>query len=171
MLSAVAATSAAACIRVSAAAFRFDRSPKGVQHTVVVEVPLEHLTFEENRRVANLCAAVHGDDAGQGSKRPDRAALRASRIRWRGRSIGSPALKRGRLRFKRQLWLPPGRYTLWTIARDQATERSSVKSCRSTWPSLRVAFGQRSLRHSNRRSSGRSRDDLSKIRFGQAACG
>ena len=39
-----------------------------------------------------------------------------------------PALKRGRLRFKRQIWLPPGRYTLWTIARDQATERSSVKS-------------------------------------------
>ena len=39
-----------------------------------------------------------------------------------------PALKRGRIRFKRQFWLPPGRYTLWTIARDQATERSSVKS-------------------------------------------
>jgi len=36
-------------------------------------------------------------------------------------------LKRGRLRFKRQMWLSPGRYTLWTIARDQATERSSVK--------------------------------------------
>ena len=39
-----------------------------------------------------------------------------------------PALKRGRIRFKRQFWILPGRYTLWTIARDQATERSSVKS-------------------------------------------
>jgi hypothetical protein len=38
------------------------------------------------------------------------------------------ALKRGRIRFKRQFWLPPGRYTLWTIARDQATGRSSVRS-------------------------------------------
>jgi hypothetical protein len=28
----------------------------------------------------------------------------------------------------RQMWLPPGRYTLVTVARDQATERSSVKT-------------------------------------------
>jgi hypothetical protein len=39
-----------------------------------------------------------------------------------------PALQRGRIRFKRQFWLAPGRYTLWAIARDQATEQSSVKS-------------------------------------------
>jgi hypothetical protein len=39
-----------------------------------------------------------------------------------------PALQRGRIRFKRHFWLPPGDYTLWTIARDQSTEQSSVKS-------------------------------------------
>jgi hypothetical protein len=38
------------------------------------------------------------------------------------------ALKRGRLRFMRQFTVPPGRYTLVTVARDQATERSSVWS-------------------------------------------
>ncbi len=52
-----------------------------------------------------------------------------------------PALKRGRLRFKRQMWLPPGRYTVWTIARDQATERSSVKTMPLEVPELAEAFG------------------------------
>jgi len=39
-----------------------------------------------------------------------------------------PALKRGRLVFKRQLWLAPGHYTIVTVARDQTTERSSVQA-------------------------------------------
>jgi len=38
-----------------------------------------------------------------------------------------PALKRGRLVFKRHVWLAPGRYTIVTVARDQETERSSAR--------------------------------------------
>jgi len=34
------------------------------------------------------------------------------------------------------VWLPPGRYTIWTIARDQATERSSVRSLPIDVPEL-----------------------------------
>ena len=38
-----------------------------------------------------------------------------------------PALKRGNIVFKRQLWLAPGRYTLSSVARDQASDRASVQ--------------------------------------------
>ena len=128
MLSAAAAMPPPHAFEYAAAAFRFDRSPKGIQHTLVVEVPLDHLTFEENRRARTYALRFTAMALVKDQNGPDRAALRASRIRWKGRSIGSPRSSAGGLRFKRQLWLPPGRYTLWTIARDQATERSSVKS-------------------------------------------
>ena len=109
------------------AAFRFDQSPKGIQHTVVVEVPLDHLTFEENRRARTYALRFTAmtlvkDQNGQIVQRLSET------YPLEGPLDRLPALKRGRLRFKRQLWLPPGHYTLWTIARDQATERSSVKS-------------------------------------------
>ena len=110
-----------------AAAFRFDRSSRGVQHTLVVEVPLEHLTFQENRKQQTYslkftAMALVKDQTG-------RIVLRFSESYPLAGPIDRlPALKRGLLRFKRQMWLSPGRYTLWTIARDQATERSSVKT-------------------------------------------
>jgi VWFA-related protein len=127
MLSAAATTPLPKAFEYSAAAFRFDRSPKGVQHTVVVEVPLEHLTFEENRRARTYALrfttmTLVKDQKGQIVQRLSET------YPLEGPLDRLPLLKRGRLRFKRQLWLPPGHYTLWTIARDQATERSSVKS-------------------------------------------
>jgi VWFA-related protein len=109
-----------------AAAFRFDRSSKGVQHTLVVEVPLEHLTLQENRKQRTYALkftamALVKDQTGRIVQRFSES------YPLEGPLDRLPALQRGRLRFKRQMWLSPGRYTLWTIARDQATERSSVK--------------------------------------------
>ena len=110
-----------------AAAFRFDRSSRGVQHTLVVEVPLEHLTLQENRKqhtyaLKFTAMALVKDQTGRIVQRFSES------YPLEGPIDRLPALKRGRLRFKRQMWLSPGRYTLWTIARDQATERSSVKT-------------------------------------------
>ena len=93
----------------------------------MVEVPLDHLMFEENRRARTYALRFTAmtlvkDQNGQIVQRFSET------YPLEGPLDRLPALKRGRLRFKRQLWLPPGHYTLWTIARDQATERSSVKS-------------------------------------------
>jgi VWFA-related protein len=127
MLSAAAANPPPQAFEYGAAAYRFDRSPKGMQHTVVIEVPLEHLTFEENRRSRTYAQRFTAmtlvkDQAGRIVQRFSES------YPLQGALDRLPALKRGRLRFKRQVWLPPGHYTVWTIARDQATERSSVKS-------------------------------------------
>ena len=111
----------------SVAAFRFGQSPNGVQHTLVIEVPMEHVTFQENRRTRTYALrftamAVIKDQTGRVVQRFSES------YPLEGPMERVPALKRGRIRFKRQFWLPPGRYTLWTIARDQASEQSSVKS-------------------------------------------
>ena len=111
----------------SVGAFRFDQSSKGVQHTLMIEVPLERITFQENRRTHTYALrftamALIKDPTGRVVQRFSES------YPLEGPMDRVPALKRGRIRFKRQFWLPPGRYTLWTIARDQATEQSSVKS-------------------------------------------
>ena len=111
----------------SVAAFRFGESPNGVQHTLVIEVPMERLTFQENRRTHTYALrfttmALIKDQSGRVVQRFSES------YPLEGPMDRVPALKRGWIRFKRQFWLPPGRYTLWTIARDQPSEQSSVKS-------------------------------------------
>ena len=127
MLSAAAVSPPPQAFQYAAAAFRFDRSPKGVHHAIVVEVPLEHLTFAENRRSRTYALRFTAmtlvkDEAGSIVQRFSES------YPLEGPLDRLPALKRGRLRFKRQVWLQPGRYTLVTVARDQSTERSSVMS-------------------------------------------
>lgn len=106
--------------------FRFDAGPAGVQHTLVLEVPLEHLTFTENRREKTYslrftAMALVKDPTGTIVQRFSQS------YPLQGPLERLPALKRGRLRFKRHFVIPPGTYTVSTIARDQATERSSVR--------------------------------------------
>ncbi len=127
MLAAIAADPPPHPFDYSVAAFRFDQSAKGAQHTLMIEVPLEHVTFQENRRARTYALrftamAVVKDQSGRVMQRFSES------YPLEGPLDRVPALKRGRIRFKRQFWLPPGRYTLWTIARDQAAEQSSVKS-------------------------------------------
>ena len=88
---------------------------------------MEHVTFEENRKTRRYALrftamALIKDHTGRVVQRFSEA------YPLEGPIDRVHLLKRGRIRFKRQFWIPPGRYTLWTIARDQATERSSVKS-------------------------------------------
>lgn len=88
---------------------------------------MEHLTFQENRRSRTYslrftAMALIKDHTGRVVQRFSES------YPLEGPLDRVPALKRGRIRFKRQFWVAPGRYTLWTIARDQTTERSSVKS-------------------------------------------
>jgi hypothetical protein len=90
-------------------------------------VPMEHVTFQENRRTRTYvlrftAMALIKDQTGRVVQRFSES------YPLEGPIDRVPALKRGRIRFKRQFWVAPGRYTLWTIARDQATEQSSVKS-------------------------------------------
>jgi VWFA-related protein len=111
----------------SVAAFRFDQSATGLQHALIMEVPLNRLTFQENRRARTYALrftamAVIKDSSGRIVQRFSES------YPLEGPLDRVPALQRGRIRFKRQFWLAPGRYTLWAIARDQATEQSSVKS-------------------------------------------
>lgn len=127
MLAALAADPPPHPFDYSIAAFRFDQSPKGVQHTLLIEVPLDRVTFQENRRARTYALrftamAVVKDQTGRVIQRFSES------YPLEGPMDRVPALKRGRIRFKRQFWLRPGRYTLWTIVRDQATEKSSVKS-------------------------------------------
>jgi VWFA-related protein len=127
LLAAAAAEPVPSAFAYSAGVFRFGQTPTGVHHTLVIEVPLEHLTFQENRKTRTYtlrftAMALVKDGTGQ-------VVQRFSEIfPLEGPIERLPALKRGRLRFKRQFEVPPGHYTLSTIARDQATERSSVKA-------------------------------------------
>ncbi|HEU4936072.1 MAG TPA: VWA domain-containing protein [Vicinamibacterales bacterium] len=127
MLAALAAEPPPHPFDYSLAAFRFDQSARGVQHTLIVEVPLNRLTFQENRRARTYtlrftAMAVIKDPTGRVVQRFSES------YPLEGPLERVPALQRGRIRFKRQFWLPPGDYTLWTIARDQSAEQSSVKS-------------------------------------------
>ena len=98
-----------------------------MQHTVHVEVPLDQLTFEEDRSTRTyalrftVMAMVRGANGEIVERLSDAFPLEGPLERL-------PALKRGRLVFKRQLWLAPGHYTVVAVARDQATERSSVQA-------------------------------------------
>ena len=127
MLSAAAADAPPHAFDYSARVFRFHRSAKGVHHTLLVEIPLEQLTFQENRRSRTYslrftAMALIKDGHGQVVQRFSES------YPLEGPIDRLPALKRGRLRFKRQFSVAPGRYTLVTIARDQPSERSSVRS-------------------------------------------
>lgn len=127
MLAAAAATPPPSPFEYDATVFRFGQTPMGMQHTVHVEVPLDRLTFEEQRREKRYTLrftvmAMVRNAAGEVVERLSDA------FPLEGPLERLPALKRGRLVFKRQLWLAPGRYTVVTVARDQATERSSVRA-------------------------------------------
>lgn len=127
MLAAAAASPLPTPFAFKATVFRFGQTPMGLQHTVHVEVPLDQLTFEEDRQARTYTLrftvmALVRDAKGEVVERlSDSFPLEGPLDRV-------PALKRGRLVFKRQLWLAPGHYTVMAVARDHATERTSVKA-------------------------------------------
>ena len=127
MLAAAAASPPLRPFAYAAQLFRFEQSPGAVKYTLVVEVPLEHLTFEENRGDSTYALkfttlALIKDHKGQVVHRFSET------YPLQGPLDRVTALKRGRLRFRRHFVIPPGHYAVSVVARDQTTERSSVMS-------------------------------------------
>jgi hypothetical protein len=133
LLAALTAGSPPRAFEFQTGVFRFHNSPRGRQHTLVVEVPLEHLTFDEDSKKKQYTLrfavmALIRDAQGRVVERMSNA------YPLEGPLDRLPALKRGNIVFKRQLWLSPGTYTLETIARDQAEDRASVERVRIEVP-------------------------------------
>jgi len=125
-------------------AFRFGMEPAGQRYTLVLELPLGSLRFEDDK-----------DPAFERAHFSFMGVLRAS---WGGvaekLSQDSPVwlprkrhdeLMQGNAVFVRSFALPEGRYRLDTAAMDQQSGRMSVEHSRLTVPAARSPFGLSSL--------------------------
>jgi hypothetical protein len=109
LLAAAAATPAPHAFDYKVSAFRFHQTPRGRQHTLVVEVPTERLTIDEDRKAKRYALrfsvlALVKDASGRVVERM------SNDYPLEGPLDRLPAIKRGQVIFKRQLWLAPGRY-------------------------------------------------------------
>jgi VWFA-related protein len=126
LLAAAAATPAPHAFDFQAAVFRFHETPRGRQFTLVAEVPTAGLTVTEDKKTKqyrlrfNVMALVK-DAAGTIVERLSNS------YPLEGPLENLPAVQRGNVLFKRQLWLPAGRYTLTTVVRDQIGDKTSVR--------------------------------------------
>jgi VWFA-related protein len=126
LLAAAAATPVPHAFDFQASAFRFHETPRGRQFTLVAEIPVASLAAEEDKKTKqyhlrmNVMALVK-DAAGAVVERL------SNTYPLEGPLENLPALQRGNVIFKRQLWLRPGRYTLTTVVRDQQAEKVSVR--------------------------------------------
>jgi VWFA-related protein len=126
LLAAAAATPVPYTIDFDAGVFRFHETPKGRQFTLVAEVQTAALTVQEDEKAkryrANLAVmALIKDAAGAVVERI------SNTYPLEGPLANAPALKRGKLLFKQQFWLAPGRYTVTAVVRDQLAQKSSVR--------------------------------------------
>ena len=126
LLAAAAATPAPHAFEFQAGVFRFHETSRGRQFTLVTEVPVASLAVEEDKKARqyhikfNVMALVK-DAKGTVVERLSNA------YPLEGPLENLPALQRGNVVFKRQLWLGPGRYTLTTVVRDQQADKVSVR--------------------------------------------
>jgi VWFA-related protein len=126
LLAAAAATPPPHAFDFQAAAFRFHDTPRGRQFTFVAEVPTSALAVDEDRkakqyRLKFTVMALVKDDKGAVVERLSNS------YPLEGPLENLPALQRGHVVFKRQLWLEPGRYTLTAVVRDQTADKVSVR--------------------------------------------
>ena len=126
LLAAAAATPAPHAFEFQAGVFGFHETSRGRQFTLVTEVPVASLAVEEDKKARqyhikfNVMALVK-DAKGTVVERLSNA------YPLEGPLENLPALQRGNVVFKRQLWLGPGRYTLTTVVRDQQADKVSVR--------------------------------------------
>jgi VWFA-related protein len=126
LLAAAAATPAPHAFDFQAGVFRFHETTRGRQFTLVTEVPVASLAVEEDKKAKqyhirfNVMALVK-DAKGTVVERL------SNTYPLEGPLENLPALQRGNVIFKRQLWLGPGRYTLTTVVRDQQADKVSVR--------------------------------------------
>ena len=126
LLAAAAATPAPHAFDFQAGAFRFHETTRGRQFTLVTEVPVASLAVEEDKKAKQYhirftVMALVKDAKGTVVERL------SNTYPLEGPLENLPALQRGNVIFKRQLWLGPGRYTLTTVVRDQQADKVSVR--------------------------------------------
>ena len=126
LLAAAAASPAPHAFDFQAGAFRFHETPRGRQFTFVAEVPIASLAVQEDKktkqyRLKFAVMALVKDATGTVVERLSNA------YPLEGPLANLPALQRGNVVFKRQIWLGPGRYTLTAVVRDQTTDKTSVR--------------------------------------------
>ena len=109
-----------------AAALQYQPAAEGRQHVVIVEVPLDGMSFEEDRRNRmyrlrfSLLALVR-DDAGRVVERF------SDNYPFEGPLDKLDQIRRGNLVFRRPFSLAPGEYTVEFVAQDRDSGRTSVE--------------------------------------------
>ncbi len=108
------------------AAYRFHDTPRGQQHTLVLEAPAERFRIDEHPRDKRYSArisvmALIKDQSGAVVERM------SNTYPLEGPLENVAAIRRGNLIFKRQFWLRPGRYVLHAVVRDQLADSVSVR--------------------------------------------
>ena len=126
LLAAAATTPAPHAFDFQAGAFRFHDTPRGRQFAFVAEVPTSALAVEEDKKTKQYhlkftVMALVKDDKGVVVERLSNS------YPLEGPLENLPAVQRGNVVFKRQLWLHPGRYTLTAVVRDQTADKVSVR--------------------------------------------
>ena len=126
LLAAAAATPPPHAFDFHAGVFRFHETTRGRQFTLVTEVPVASLAVEEDKKAKQYhirftVMALVKDANGTVVERL------SNTYPLEGPLENLPALQRGNVIFKRQLWLGPGRYTLTTVVRDQQADKVSVR--------------------------------------------
>jgi VWFA-related protein len=110
-----------------AGVFRFHETPRGRQFTLVAEVQTAALALQEDKKAKRYHAhltvmALVKNAAGEVVDRLSNA------YPLEGPLENADALKRGKVLFKQQFWLPAGRYTVTTVVRDQLGNHTSVRT-------------------------------------------
>ena len=126
LLAAAAAATPPHAFDFQAGVFRFHETARGRQFTLVTEVPVAALAVDEDRKAKQYhirftVMALVKDANGTVVERLSNA------YPLEGPLENLPQLQRGNVVFKRQLWLPAGRYTVTTVVRDQQADHTSVR--------------------------------------------
>jgi VWFA-related protein len=126
MLSVLAAPQLPADLRLRHGILRFDASGSRVAHTLIVEMPLADLAFREDKKQKQYEAdfallALVKDEQGKVVEKLSQS------YPVRGPLKNLEAVRRGDVVFLRRLELPPGRYTLESVAHDQGASRFAAR--------------------------------------------
>ncbi len=116
-----------------AAAMQFGSSKEGRDHVLILEVPLEKMTFEEDRRrkvyrLRLALLALVRDGSGRIVERF------SENYPFEGPLDKLANIRLGNLILKRPFTLPPGEYTVDFVAQDRDSGRTSVRKSRVLVP-------------------------------------
>ena len=144
MLAALGAPKLPRDFEYRATAMRFETAAGSTHYAVTFEVPIANLTVQADpekkvyRTHFALLAMVKGADGSVVQRFSQDYPLEGPIDRLEG-------LKRGNVVFVRNFWLPPGRYTLETVAHDREPNRLSARRSILMAPPPRAAVGMSSV--------------------------